>query len=111
MANSSSQRRLETLLGHLKAGKEISVQPQPTLGAPAASRPAKYRYSTDTGLLTPEQRDFYEKNGYLVVRGLVSQDKLDTYRERFRQICEREVKVRLLLLLLPSWIINRVWVC
>ena len=53
-----------------------------------------YRYTLDTELLTDDQRAFYEENGYIVVPRLVSQEHLDTYRERFRQICQREVKVR-----------------
>ncbi len=26
-----------------------------------------YRYTVDNGCLTPQQRDFYEENGYLVI--------------------------------------------
>lgn len=42
---------------------------------------SKYRYTLDTpGVLTEEQRKFYEDNGFLVIRGLVPHDKLDIYR-------------------------------
>ena len=54
-----------------------------------------YRYTLDNSLLTPEQRAFYEEQGYLVVRGLVAPELLETFRERFQKICRREVKVRL----------------
>lgn len=82
----AEQRRLDTLLGHLKASGP----------APASGQPSSYRYTLDScseGVLTPEQRRSYEEDGFFVVKGLVSQRHLDTYRERFRQICSREVKV------------------
>uniref|UniRef100_A0A8C7XH19 Uncharacterized protein n=1 Tax=Oryzias sinensis TaxID=183150 RepID=A0A8C7XH19_9TELE len=34
------------------------------------------RYSFDTGLLSPQQRLFYEENGFILVRNLVSDAKL-----------------------------------
>ena len=71
----SEQRRLSTLLGHLKATPD---------------KASGYRYSLDTscsGVLSREQRQHYEDNGFLVVEGLVPQHKLDVYRDRFRQIC------------------------
>ena len=52
-----------------------------------------YRYTLDGSLLTPEQRAFYEEQGYLVVRGLVAPELLETFRERFQKICRREIKV------------------
>ena len=101
----SSQRRLQTILGHLKGGDGDAVLPKPaaahaSLGDP--SRTGRYRYTIDStcdGVLSAEQRDFYEKNGYVVVPGLVSQEKLDRFRERFRQICSREVSVPGLMLM------------
>lgn len=100
MAN--SQRRLQTILGHLKGGDGDAVLlPKPASAHAAASsiepsRSGRYRYTIDStcaGVLTTEQRDFYEKNGFVVIPGLVPQEKLDRYRERFRQICSREVNV------------------
>ena len=53
------------------------------------------RYTTEGSqyILTADQRQFYEDNGFLVIRRLVSQDKLDTFYERFKQVCRKEVKV------------------
>lgn len=82
----SSQRRLETLRGHLKGG---DVQAKP----PSTGEGPLYRYTRENPLLTPEQRAFYEEHGYLVVKGLVPQGLLDTFRERFQKICKKEVKV------------------
>lgn len=87
-------RRLNTLLGHLKAKPDSSVSSH---GGGLGSQPGSYRYTLDAsseGVLTPEQRQSYEQQGFFVVKGLVPQHHLDTYRERFRQICSREVKVR-----------------
>ena len=98
MAN--SQRRLQTILGHLKGGDGAAILPNPAAAHAASSiepsRSGRYRYtidSTSAGVLSAERRDFYEKNGYVVIPGLVPQEKLDRYRERFRQICSREVNV------------------
>ena len=80
---STGQRRLDTILGHLKASS-------------AAGGDVKYRYSMDgesAGVLTREERQHYEDNGFLVVKGLVPLHDIDTYRERFRKICTKEVEV------------------
>lgn len=44
-------------------------------------------------ILSPEQRQFYEENGFLVMRRLVSLDKLEKYCDRFRKICKKEIEV------------------
>lgn len=98
MAN--SQKRLQTILRHLQGGGGDAILPNPA-AAPAASSiepssSGRYRYTIDStcaGVLSDDQRDFYEKNGFVVIPGLVPQEKLDQYRERFRQICSREVSV------------------
>lgn len=88
-----STRRLETLLGHLRAGEEArAVRPCETSGGVAATR--KCRYTLDNGVLTPAQRDFYEENGYVVIPRLVKLADLEEYKKRFGEICTREVKVR-----------------
>ena len=83
-----SENRLSTIMGHLKAS--VGSETNSTGGQ-------KFRYSLDAaeskGVLTREDRLFYEENGYLVVKGLVSLHNLDIYRERFRQICTKEVTV------------------
>ncbi len=80
----NESRRLSTLLGHLKAT------------ADTARETPSYRYSLDAscqGILTAEQRQQYEDRGFIVVKGLVPQHNLDVYRERFRQICTKQIKV------------------
>ena len=51
------------------------------------------RYSQDGGILSNEQRAFYEQNGYLVIRELVSPSDLQLYKDRFQSICSCEVEV------------------
>lgn len=71
-----SERRLRAVLGHLKPG-----------GGDISSSSA-YRYTTSgNGLLNDEQRAAYERDGFLVVPGLVSSHDLQTYAERFKDIC------------------------
>lgn len=50
-----------------------------------------YRYTVNNELLTGEQRRFYEKNGFLVIKNLIPQNELEKYRERFVDICHRRV--------------------
>ena len=38
-----------------------------------------FRYTLDNPTLTPEQRRFYEKNGFLVIKNLVSSENLRQY--------------------------------
>uniref|UniRef100_T2MJ14 phytanoyl-CoA dioxygenase n=1 Tax=Hydra vulgaris TaxID=6087 RepID=T2MJ14_HYDVU len=50
-----------------------------------------YKFTLENKLLTEEQRDFYEKNGFLVVKNLVSCEELKRYEERFSDICDKRV--------------------
>jgi len=63
--------RLKTILGHLN-------------GKPEAPR---FRYTLDNTLLTPEQRQFYEQHGFVVIRKLVDPNLLDACKERFLALC------------------------
>ncbi|KAL5015059.1 hypothetical protein ScPMuIL_009329 [Solemya velum] len=66
--------RLKTILGHVqRGGTEVSLQ---DTGSAYASPGGKYSYTLDNTKLTPEQRKFYEENGYLVIKNLVPKDKL-----------------------------------
>ena len=75
-----AERRLRALLGHLK----------PEDGAPerepAANTACRYTLSGN-GVLTEEQRSVYERDGYLVVPGLVSREHIHTYTQRFKDLC------------------------
>nr|XP_032802267.1 phytanoyl-CoA dioxygenase, peroxisomal-like isoform X3 [Petromyzon marinus] len=58
-----------------------------------ASHLSSARYTLDNGILTPEQRAFYEDNGFIAIKGLVADEDLERYRDRFERICRREVTV------------------
>ena len=54
----------------------------------------KYLYTTNAnGALSRNQRDFYEKNGFLLIKNLISPEKLDQYKARFQEICSKKVQV------------------
>lgn len=86
------------MLGHLgrpKAGTGTgTVVAHPTSGVvyPATSQPQKFQYTLDTDVLTLEQRKFYEENGFLVIKNLVSDANIERYRNQFERICRKEVK-------------------
>lgn len=83
--------RLKTVFGHL-SGPHSDVISVPTAALDVGAQ--KVRYTLDSpSCLTYEQRKFYEDNGYLVMRNLVSADKLERYRQRFGDICRGEVTV------------------
>ncbi|KAH0616431.1 hypothetical protein JD844_027519 [Phrynosoma platyrhinos] len=56
-------------------------------------------YTLDNNLLSLEQRQFYEENGYLIIRNLVSNEDIECFRDEFRKICRKEVKVPGLLIM------------
>jgi phytanoyl-CoA hydroxylase len=47
-----------------------------------------FRYTTDKGCLTLEQRRFYEENGYIIVRKLLKDEGIETWRQRFLDYCD-----------------------
>ncbi|XP_069083626.1 phytanoyl-CoA dioxygenase, peroxisomal-like [Pleurodeles waltl] len=51
------------------------------------------KYSVDNNLLSPDQRLFYEENGFLVIKNLVSDRDIEEFRNEFERICRKEVSV------------------
>ncbi|KAF5293663.1 hypothetical protein FQA39_LY03148 [Lamprigera yunnana] len=47
----------------------------------------KYFYTKNSVYLTDQQRQFYEDNGYIVIKNLVDAKLLDECRERFLEFC------------------------
>lgn len=39
-----------------------------------------YRYTLDTSFLSPEQRLFYEQNGFILIKDLVAEEDIDRFR-------------------------------
>ncbi|KFV71767.1 Phytanoyl-CoA dioxygenase, peroxisomal, partial [Struthio camelus australis] len=50
-------------------------------------------YTLDNDVLTTEQRQFYEENGYLVIKKLVSDEDIERFRKEFVRICNKEVNL------------------
>ncbi|XP_072031127.1 phytanoyl-CoA dioxygenase, peroxisomal-like [Amphiura filiformis] len=79
-------------LGHKPAnfrGFQENIVLNGTQGAAAG-----VNYTLGNRKLTPQQEAFYEKQGFLVIRGLVSPDKIENYRQRFADICSGRVQNR-----------------
>ncbi|XP_015276319.1 PREDICTED: phytanoyl-CoA dioxygenase, peroxisomal [Gekko japonicus] len=90
--------RLAVLLRHLcpdgAAAAARSLTAFPTSAqVVSAKHPAQFRYTLDNNLLTPAQRNFYEENGYLLIKNLVSDEDIARFRDEFARICRGEVKV------------------
>ncbi|XP_060880494.1 phytanoyl-CoA dioxygenase, peroxisomal-like [Metopolophium dirhodum] len=51
----------------------------------------KYTISSNNGILSSEQRDFFEINGYIIIRQLINETLLDRFKQRFIDICEGKV--------------------
>lgn len=55
---------------------------------------SKLIYTVPGGALNKEQRDFYEKNGFIVIKNLISGESLDKYKQRFQKICSDKTQVQ-----------------
>lgn len=81
--------RLRIVLNHLRGyghpvklfSNQISV----------TEKPKSLSDITDNSVLTPQQLQFYEDNGYLVVPKLISDSLLDECYKHFIDICEHQV--------------------
>ncbi|GCB73201.1 hypothetical protein scyTo_0006668 [Scyliorhinus torazame] len=82
--------RLKVVLQHLRPG----ITAFPTSGEVAAQASLRsLRYTLEGRLLTPEQRQFYEENGFLLIKKLVSDEDIQLFRDEFERICRREIEV------------------
>eukprot|EP01104_Vermistella_antarctica_P007782 TRINITY_DN1912_c0_g1_i1.p1 TRINITY_DN1912_c0_g1~~TRINITY_DN1912_c0_g1_i1.p1 ORF type:complete len:345 (-),score=74.68 TRINITY_DN1912_c0_g1_i1:755-1789(-) len=88
---SSAQDRAARLLNQVLPCRQVShsVDAQRTS---AQQEHEHYRYTRGDGMFTPEQRDFYENNGYIVIKDLVTDEELDGYRDHFVKLCKGEVE-------------------
>ncbi|XP_069621309.1 phytanoyl-CoA dioxygenase, peroxisomal-like [Ranitomeya imitator] len=77
-------RRLSVLHRHLTA---VPVSGQVT----TATNSPTFRFTLNNDLLTTEQRQFYEDNGFLVIKNLVSHEDLDDFRGVFERVCKKEL--------------------
>lgn len=80
----SSSERLERVLSHLEPQKHVDTK--------KVKNTSSFRYTVDGCDLTLEDRMFYEKNGYIVLKGLLSQSDMDEYIARFDELCSGKAK-------------------
>jgi phytanoyl-CoA hydroxylase len=88
--------RVNVVMGHLLCNRSLAHQDikfLPTYGGQAAvSTPtSQFRFTTDQSILSPEQRQFYEDNGFVVIKKCISPERLESFRQRFQDICSGKV--------------------
>ncbi|XP_006877694.1 PREDICTED: phytanoyl-CoA dioxygenase, peroxisomal-like [Chrysochloris asiatica] len=93
MDRGRADARLRIVLGHLGRPAAETVIAHPTSGpVSTASFPQHFQYTLDNNVLSLEQRQFYEENGFLVIKHLVSDADIQRFRDEFDRICRKEVK-------------------
>ena len=85
--------RLDALRRHIEASTSSAIECDGIGAVPTAAAASKFKYTLDLDVpvLTPEQRAFYEENGYIVFRKLVPEADLEMYRQRFNALCDGDV--------------------
>ncbi|XP_027784466.2 phytanoyl-CoA dioxygenase, peroxisomal-like isoform X3 [Marmota flaviventris] len=86
--------RLRRILGHLGGSSVRAVVAHRTSGkiTPANFHPQQFQYTLDNNVLSLDQRKFYEENGFLVIKNLVSDADIQRFRVAFEKICREESK-------------------
>ncbi|KAK7823892.1 hypothetical protein U0070_020563 [Myodes glareolus] len=103
--------RLQIVLGHLnrpsapaifldlkkrelkrmcKEGREMQKETSSSVDK-VLVQPAFNKYTLDNNVLSLEQRQFYEENGFLVIKKLISDEDIERFRAEFERICRKEV--------------------
>ena len=86
-----AQKRIAVISEHLTPQKQHSNSSE--IWETTTDVAAADSLVVSNDVLSQEQVDFYNKNGYLVIRNLVPHELLNKYLERFNQICDGEVRV------------------
>ncbi|XP_076688178.1 phytanoyl-CoA dioxygenase, peroxisomal-like isoform X3 [Callospermophilus lateralis] len=94
MEQQRASARLRIVLRHLgrpSAGALVATHTSGPI-APASFHPQQFQYTLDNNVLSLEQRKFYEENGFLVIKNLVSDADIQRFRVEFEKICKNESK-------------------
>lgn len=89
----TAERRLRRLINHLDHAPAAITAAPASAQTFTSTHPHKFRYTFDTNLLTADQQLFYEQNGFILIKNLVSEEDIDRFRKEFERICRQEVKV------------------
>lgn len=94
MARNRASARLSVLLRHLDCPSAGTIIAHHTsgVGSLASFHPQQFQYTRENNVLSLEQRKFYEENGFLVIKNLVSDADIQRFRNEFERICREEVK-------------------
>ncbi|XP_033106639.1 phytanoyl-CoA dioxygenase, peroxisomal-like [Anneissia japonica] len=87
--------RLKVVTSHLRRPNDVtagSITPYPVSASLGHHQNIQYVLNKNL-LLSPQQCESYERDGFLVIRDLVKSDDIDRYCARFRGICNGTVKV------------------
>ncbi|XP_066525962.1 phytanoyl-CoA dioxygenase, peroxisomal [Hoplias malabaricus] len=85
--------RLKVVLNHLDHSSS-DIRLSFTTSQNVSYHPTQaLRYTLDTGVLSPDQRLFYEANGFLLIKNLVSDEDIDKFRAEFERVSKGEVNV------------------
>ena len=74
------------------AARRLEVVKRHLTGQPRLNTTSATLVSGKTFALTQDDLDFYDKNGFFVVKGLYDRVDLDGYRQRFQEICQAKQK-------------------
>lgn len=82
--------RLNIIKRHLS---QSQAKQNNALTTTASTKPKQFKFTCPGGAFTQEQREHYERNGFVVVKKLISDEKLEKYKKRFQTICSEKIKV------------------
>ncbi|KAM8908533.1 phytanoyl-CoA dioxygenase, peroxisomal [Spinachia spinachia] len=90
---SRAAERLRLLINHLDRPPATITAAPTSAQAFSHGPPQRLRYTDDTEVLAPDQRLFYEKNGFILIKNLVSDEDINRFRKEFERVCRGEVKI------------------
>eukprot|EP01137_Pigoraptor_chileana_P030710 Opistho-2@17578 len=82
-----AERRLARTRNHLFPVRGVTHE------AVSGSSGLQYTMDESSDLLSPEQRQFYETNGYIVIKRLIEPELLEKWKAHFVKLCNGEEEV------------------
>ena len=83
---SNQVKQMAAMFSSVTAG----LKPQDVPNVPLSS---KYTYTRDGSIWTEEQRKFYEDNGFIIIRNLLSKEECERYIGIFKDIANGKISV------------------
>jgi hypothetical protein len=94
MASAQAHHRAQVLVSHLTAGQAPTASAtRVTEQDEATTYDGPYKYTLDPAhVLTDEQRRQYDELGFLLIKKIVSEPEIETWRQRFVDIADGKVE-------------------